>query len=316
MGEIVSPVTDRFGRPITHLRVSVTSRCNHSCVFCHREGVLAPNAQKEMSPEDIEFLILTSTAIGVNNVKFTGGEPLIREDIVRIVSLAKKHVREVTLVSNGSLLSKYASGLAEAGLDRLNVSLHSVREETFKRITGGRLREVLSGIDAAIQAGLKVKLDFLLLKHNIEEFPEVVDYAERKGLDMNVIELIPLGMPPKVYASLRAPLDHVVKYLDKRASKKEVIRFQNRPVYELPTGIKVYVIRGYGNPELCAGCTRLRVTPDGKLKTCIYRNDNLVDAWDEIRLRNKEGLLRRFIEAVRLREPFFKYQNMNYVLRR
>ncbi len=310
------PVTDRFGRPVTHLRVSVTLRCNHSCIFCHREGVLPSNTARELSPEDIEFLVSVSRDVGIKYVKLTGGEPLVRDDIVRIVSLLRNYVEEVSLVSNGSLLSRYAAVLAEAGLDRVNVSLHSVREETFKQITGGRLSDVLSGIDAAVNAGLKVKLDFLLLRQNFSEFHEVIDYATRKGLDINVIELIPIGMSQKDYASLKAPMDPVIEYLESHAARKHVIKFQNRPVYELPAGIKVYVIRGHGNPELCAGCTRLRVTPDGKLKTCIYRNDNLVDAWEEIRSRNREGLLNKLLEAIRRREPFFKPRNAGLNSRR
>ncbi len=302
-----SGVRDRYGRPITSLRVSVTLRCNHSCVFCHMEGILRGDRTRELSPEDYGFLLKVLSKYGVRDVKLTGGEPLIRRDIVEIVEALRPYTYDLSMVTNGSLLKYFARGLAEAGLDRMNVSLHSLNEETFRRITGGKLKPVLEGIDEALEYGHLIKLDYVLLRMNRDEVLNVVNYASSKGLDLNIIELIPIGMDEGKYRELSADVDPVVKLLDELAVKKKVIPFQNRPVYELPTGVKVFVILGYGNPYLCAGCTRLRMTPDGKFKTCIYRNDNLVDAWSPIKSRDEEGLIEAFLKSVSLREPYFKF---------
>jgi cyclic pyranopterin phosphate synthase len=306
-------VRDRYGRPVTALRVSVTLRCNHSCVFCHMEGIMRSGKLKELSTEDYGFLLKVLSKYGVRDVKLTGGEPLVRKDIVEIVESLRPYTYDLSMVTNGSLLKYFARGLAEAGLDRMNVSLHSLNEETFRRITGGKLKPVLEGIDEALEYGHIIKLDYVLLKMNRDEILNIVNYASSKGLDLNIIELIPINMDERRYLELASDVDPVVKLLDEIATKKQVIPFQNRPVYVLPSGIKVFLIIGYGNPYLCAGCTRLRMTPDGKFKTCIYRNDNLVDAWDTIKSRDEEGLIQAFLKSVSLREPYFKFSNENNV---
>jgi len=300
---------DRFGRPVDSLRVSVTLRCNHSCVFCHMEGILGGHKRKELSPEDYGFLSSILSKLGVRNYKLTGGEPLVRRDIVDIVNEIRPKAYEVSIVTNGSLLRHYAKGLAEAGLDRMNVSLHSLREEVFNKITGGRLKPVLEGIDEALNYGHIIKLDYVFLRWNSGEFRSLIDFASKKGIDINIIELIPLGMDQKRYSELVASVDPVMSYLERISVRVEVNPFQNRPIYYLPQGNKAVVIKGYGNPYLCAGCTRLRMTPDGKFKTCIFVNNNLVNAWDQIKNRDEEGLKQAFLEAVERREPYFKFED-------
>ncbi len=300
---------DNFGRPVDSLRVSVTLRCNHSCVFCHMEGIKGGSKLKELSPGDYGFLSSSLRKLGVRNYKLTGGEPLIRRDIVDIISEIRPKAYEVSIVTNGSLLKHYAKGLAEAGLDRMNVSLHSLREEVFNKITGGRLKPVLEGIDEALNYGHIIKLDYVFLRWNSQEFRSLIDYATQKGLDINIIELIPIGMDQEKYSELVASVDPVMSYLERISVRIEVNPFQNRPIYYLPQGNKAIVIKGYGNPYLCAGCTRLRMTPDGKFKTCIFINNNLVSAWDHIKNRDEEGLKQAFLEAVKRREPYFKFVN-------
>jgi len=311
--QVVNPLgsiaRDRFARPVDSLRISVTLRCNHSCIFCHMEGILGNQGDKELLPEDYGFLTSILRRLGVRNYKLTGGEPLIRRDIVEVVGEIRPNAYEVSIVTNGSLLKHYAKGLAEVGLDRMNVSLHSLRKWVFHKITGGRLEPVLKGIDEALEYGHIIKLDYVYLKWNSEEFKEIVDYASARGLDINIIELIPLGMYKERYEKLVASVDPVMKYLSKISLRVEANPFQNRPTYYLPQGNKAVVIKGYGNPYLCAGCTRLRMTPDGKFKTCIFVNNNLVDAWNHIRGRDEEGLRRDFLEAVSRREPYFKFKD-------
>ncbi len=298
---------DRFGRPVNMLRVSVTLRCNHACIFCHREGIPASLVSKELSAGDLGFVAEVASTLGITAFKITGGEPLVREDIVDIISEVSQHVKEVSLVTNASRLKGLAPKLAEAGLSRVNISLHSLKEDVFRRVTGGGdLSNVLHGIKAAVDAGLKVKLNYLILSLNINEFRNIIEYASSIGANLNIIELIPLGTPPKTYKELHAALDPVEKYLREHAVKAWLTNFQNRPTYLLPTGIKVYVIKGYGNPQLCAKCTRLRMTPDGKIQTCIYRPDQTINARDAILNRDTEALKKAFKQATRLREPYFK----------
>lgn len=299
----IGPFVDRFGRPVTHLRLSVTNRCNHDCIFCHREGIFR-TPEYEMSPEEIGFLAEVLSGVGIKFVKLTGGEPLVRNDIVEIVRSISPYA-EVSMVTNGSLLKHFAAGLADAGLARLNISLHSLNPAVFKEITKGRLEQVLEGVKAAIDAGLPVKFDVVVLKHNFGELRDLVRFATRVGADINLIELIPIGMGFHEWKKLHADVDPIESWLDERAVSVERLPFQNRAVYRMPEGISVYVIKGYGNPELCAACTRIRMTPDGKFKTCIYRQD-YIDALPAIKAGDKEALIEVFRKAVAVREPFFK----------
>ncbi len=302
---------DRFGRPVDRLRVSLTMRCNHSCVFCHREGIGAKGGRGELGWRDWAFVARVASRLGIRYVKLTGGEPLVRDDIVDVVAGMAEHLDEVSMVTNASLLKSLASKLAEAGLSRVNISLHSLRHDVFKSITGGSLKHVLEGLKAALDAGLRVKINYLVLKHNAGEFKDIIAYAARIGADVNVIELIPLGTAVPKYEAMHAPLDRVEEWLSRRAVKFWESSFQGRPTYELPEGIRVYLIKGFGNPSLCARCSRLRMTPDGLIQTCIYRPDQIVDARDVIVERDAEGLTRALARATMLREPYFMKHQRN-----
>jgi len=297
---------DRFNRAVTHLRISITNRCNHRCVFCHSEGYFEKKPVEELTAEHWGFVASVAASIGVKYVKITGGEPLVRRDIVEVVEYMVENRLETSMVTNGSLLENYADKLAEKGLSYVNVSLHSLNREKFKMITGGDLERVLRGIDAAVNAGLKTRLDYVVLAWNIDEYRDIVDYASRKGLDLNIIELIPVGLAITEWRELHRSLSEIESYLEEISVAKRVREFQSRPVYVLPSGIEVTLVKGFCNPEMCIACTRLRMTPEGYIKTCIYRNDQLVDARKYILAFDREGLAAAFKKAVEIREPFFK----------
>jgi len=302
------PLRDSYGRPVDRLRISVTNRCNYRCVFCHSEGISRVDPVAEaLNAEDYGFIAYVLRKYGVKYYKLTGGEPLVRDDICEIVLNMKKHAEEVSLVTNGSLLPEKAGPLAEAGLDRLNVSLHSLRSEVYEYITGGSklLSRVLEGIDKALDYGIKVKVNFLLMKSNIDELPRILDYAESKGLDVNVIELVPLGVPAGVYSREHVPTPTVLNLIEGRSVKVEIREFQNRPVYVLRSGIRVEVVIGYGNKFLCAACTRMRLTPDGSFKTCLYLEKPTFNVVEAVKRRDEEALAELFKEAVLSRKPFF-----------
>ena len=300
-------LVDKYGRPLTHMRISVTLRCNHSCIFCHMEGIpISQSSLNELSPKEYGLIAKAASDLGIRYYKLTGGEPLLRNDIVDIVREIRPYALSISLTTNGSLLAKYAEDLKEAGIDYINVSLHSLKPDVFKFITGGNLNSVLKGIEEALNVGIKLKIDFLALKFNENEFKEIIDYASKYGLDMNVIELIPLGIAVNEWKSLHISLSNIEKFLEDIAVKKYIKEFQNRPTYILPTGIKVTIVKGYANPDLCMKCTRIRLTPDGKLKLCIYRNDLYIDLKPALKMKSVDKIKELIIKANKLREPFFK----------
>lgn len=301
---------DRFGRVVDSLRLIVTNRCNYQCIFCHREGLepVTTTSEEKLKPGDYGFLAKVASKIGIKYYKLTGGEPLLRDDIHEIVYEIKPYTEEVSLVTNGFLLSRRAELLAESGVDRINVSLHSLREDTYRYITGGisGLREVLRGLEFSVNYGIKVKLNFLVMKSNVSEVPEVLRFAEKHGFDVNIIELIPLECPVEVYKREHVALDPVIRLLERIAVSKATKSFQNRITYTLPSGVRVEVVTGYGNPLMCTACKRLRLTPEGCIKTCLYVNKPCIDLYEAIATRNEKAVLEGFEKAIKLREPYFK----------
>ncbi len=308
-------LVDRFGRPLTNLRISVTNKCNYACIFCHREGE-RPTADS-LSARDIELVSRAAYSLGIKTFKITGGEPLTRPDIEEIVSSIKNIGRdvEVSMTTNGYFLLEHAKSLQEAGLDRLNISLHAINSVNYNRMTGVRgSGKVIEGLHLARDLGIPVKLNFVLTKYNVVELPQILDFASKMGFNINLIELIPEGRGRENFHALYYPVEKVLPMLAEKSSKIERRPLHNRPVFVLDTGIKVEVIANYCNPMFCLGCTRIRLTHDAKLKPCLNRNDNLVDVsgilHDES--MSQEEKLHRLVAAIRLvntlREPFFKLE--------
>lgn len=289
---------DPFGRKVIGLRIAVTSRCNMSCRYCHHEGEDLGEGSPEMSRDDIVKVIVAGADLGVKRVKFTGGEPLLRPDLEWIIERLPDSL-EVSLTTNGTLLAGRAKSLAEAGLDRVNVSLDSLRPEVYSRITGGTAedhRRVLDGIDAAIGAGLvPVKVNMVVLKENEGEVWDMVDFARARGVILQLIELVDLSGH-----GFAGDLSRIEKELELRAEKVVTRDLHRRRKYFID-GAEVEVVRPIDNTEFCANCTRLRVTSDGKLKPCLLRNDNLVDLGSA----DLEGTKRLIEKATLLRSPFF-----------
>ncbi len=306
---------DRFGRPVLNLRVSVTQRCNLHCSYCHREGQekTVENKVVEMSVDEIVRLVKIAVRMGMNRVKLTGGEPLVRNDILEIVeSLGKiSGLKDLSMTTNGTLLAKYAEELYQKGLMRVNVNIPTLNPETYSKLTGGRLRDVLEGIKAAVDAGLyPVKLNMLILKGvNDHEVWSMVNFASKTGTILQLIELEPINISKSYYLQHHCALDDYELELGRKAISVETRRFMhNRRIYHLPEA-KVEVIHPMENTEFCAHCTRLRITSDGKLKPCLMRNDNLVDVLTPLRNGASDKELEQlFLEAIRRREPFFSIE--------
>ncbi len=297
---------DRFGRPVTGLRISVTEKCNLDCFYCHREGCFS--GSREMTAGEIGKIVGLATEFGVSKIKLTGGEPLLRKDIAGVVTaVTASRVKEVSMTTNGTLLAKVAGKLAAAGLDRVNISLDTLDEATYKRITGrGLLREVLRGIDAALSAGLTpAKLNMVLLAGvNEREVERMIAYTSKRGIILQLIELLETNGAD--FETYHCGLDGIERNLGKRAVAVRTRRsMQARRKYILSGG-EVEVVRPMHNSEFCAHCTRLRLTPDGYLKPCLMRNDNLVDVLSPLRAGDSEGVREAFVKTIARREPYFR----------
>ena len=193
-------LVDPFGRAITYLRVSVTDRCDFRCVYCMAENMTFLPKAEILTLEELDRLCSAFVARGVRKLRLTGGEPLVRRGIMTLVTSLARHLRsgaldELTLTTNGSQLAKYADAIVAAGVRRINVSLDTLDAEKFRAITRwGALDQVLAGIDAAQAAGLKIKINAVALKGvNDDEFPRLLEWAHGRGMDLTLIEVMPLG---------------------------------------------------------------------------------------------------------------------------
>ncbi len=298
---------DPYGRPINSLRISLTQRCNFNCFFCHHEG--EHDSGIELTVEEVERIVKLAASQGVRKVKLTGGEPLVRKDIVEIVERISPLVDEVSMTTNASKLEELAHPLKEAGLARVNVSLHTLCPESFEEITGNGSEQVTKGIEAAVKAGLNpVKLNMVVMKDvNHTEIDEMIDYSKKVGAILQLIEFQELEDGVEHYGKYHYDLVPVEEELEKRSEKVVERAMHLRKIYYLKEGGKVEVVRPMHNSKFCAYCTRIRVTSDGKLKSCLMRDDNHVPFVSLMRNGASENeILDAFKEAIRRRVPFWR----------
>mgnify|MGYP001493833874 FL=1 len=287
---------DTYNRPVSNLRISLTPKCNLSCIYCHREGENVLGAP--LSAAEIAEVLRVAAGFGIRSVKFTGGEPMLRSDLIDIIRSVPAGM-ESSITTNGTLLAGLAADLKRAGLRRVNVSIDSLDPVTYKKIAGtDRLSDVLEGIDAAIATDLTpVKLNMVVLKgindHEIDDFLTYV--RGNRDLVLQLIELMNFND-----CDHHGDLNGLENSLASRSKQIVTRRMHHRKKYCLD-GAEVEVVRPLHNTEFCAFCNRLRLTSDGKLKPCLLRTDNHVD----IRGKSGKELEDLFIEAVRRREPFY-----------
>jgi cyclic pyranopterin phosphate synthase len=304
-------LTDPYGRPIESIRISITQRCNLSCFYCHQEGEASKHG-KEMTPEEIQRVVEIAASFSIKKVKLTGGEPLVRKDIFDIIHKIKstQGIKEVSMTTNGILLSDNAEKLKNAGLTRVNISLDTLNVEKYKLITGlDAFKNVISGIRTVVKVGLcPVKINMVLLKDlNEDEVGDMIRFTNENGLILQIIEL-ESPAETEAYMKYHAELENVEKYLKSVAEKVVVRRMHHRRKYFLHEGGEVEVVRPMHNIEFCQNCNRIRVTSDGKLKPCLFRNNNLVDFIGPLRNgASNEELKALFVKAAKRRAPFFTY---------
>jgi cyclic pyranopterin phosphate synthase len=241
----------------------------------------------EMTADEIIRMVRVAAGLGISKVKLTGGEPLLRKDIVEIVKgiAAIKDIGELSMTTNGTMLEHLAEELRSSGLGRINITLPTLDAEAYEKLNGGKIEPVLRGVEAAVTAGLcPVKVNMLLLKGiNDDAVFDMIEFAKKTGAILQMIELEPLNISSEYYLSHHMPLDKYEQMLDGMAEKTETRKFmQNRKVYYLPD-TSVEIIHPTENAEFCSHCTRLRVTSDGKLKPCLMTKNNLIDILTPLR---------------------------------
>lgn len=272
---------DTFGRQVTYLRLSVTDRCDLRCTYCMSEKMTFLPKSDLLDAEELEAVAKVFIARGVKKIRVTGGEPLVRRNILDIMSRLSnflgRGLEELTLTTNGTQLSKYAQSLAQMGVKRINISLDSLDAESYRRITrGGRLEQVLDGIAAAQSHGMQIKLNVVVLKHdNVTELPSIIRWAHKRDIDVTLIEAMPLGNIDEDRFDQYIPLSSVREDLETEFTfRSDAYRTGGPSQYWRidETGGRIGFITPLSN-NFCAGCNRVRLTCTGKLYLCLGQND-------------------------------------------
>jgi cyclic pyranopterin phosphate synthase len=302
---------DPFQRAITYLRVSVTDRCDFRCVYCMSEHMTFLPKADLLSLEELDRLCSAFVAKGVTKLRLTGGEPLVRRGIMTLVSSLSRHLKtgalsELTLTTNGSQLEKYAAELKGHGIERINVSIDTLNPDTFRAITRwGDLKKVLAGIDAAQAAGLKVKINAVALKGvNEEEIGDLVAWAHDRGMDITLIEVMPLGDIEESRLDQYLPLSLVRARLSERYTLEDIDYRTGGPARY--TRVKETGGRlGFITPmthNFCESCNRVRVTCTGTLFMCLGHED-AADLRTPLRASEGDDLLHAAIDEAITRKP-------------
>lgn len=286
------PLIDQFGRHVTYLRLSVTDRCDLRCTYCMAEHMTFLPKRDVLSLEELEAISLAFIRRGVRKIRISGGEPLVRRDILTLFDRLGTHVGgaldELTLTSNATLMPQYAERLFNAGVRRVNISLDTLNAETFRQITRiGDLQKTLLGIESARQAGLKIKINAVAMQHqNADELPDLIAWAHGQGFDITLIEVMPLGLTGEDRVDQYIPLTAIRDRLETRWTlTDEISAARNsgpaRYVRVAETGGRIGFITPLTN-NFCAGCNRVRVTCTGRIYSCLGQ-DNHLDLRDAMR---------------------------------
>lgn len=300
---------DRYGREIRDMRISITQKCNLRCFYCHNEG--QKKSDGEMSSKEIERIVNAGKRIGIRKLKITGGEPLLRNDVVEIVEKTSRYMDEVSMTTNGILLEKYIGVLKNAGLGRVNVSLDSLNPETYRYITGvSRLQSVITGVKTAAEI-MPVKINTVVMKNvNENEIGDMIKFANENNVTLQLIEIETdkKHAGNGFYRKYHHDLQDIEEKLKEKALRIEVRRMHHRKKYFLPFNggeVQVEIVRPMHNSEFCKNCSRIRVTSDGKIKPCLFDN-NYMDIVSLVKNNSDDNkLMEAFEKAIYMRKPYW-----------
>jgi cyclic pyranopterin phosphate synthase len=307
-----TPLIDPFARPISYLRVSVTDRCDFRCVYCMSEHMSFLPKKELLTLEELDRLSSAFIGLGVEKLRITGGEPLVRRGIMTYFNGMARHLetgalKELTLTTNGSQLRRFAADLAACGVRRVNVSLDTLNDRKFAEITRwGRLAQVLDGIDAAQEAGLRVKINTVALKgFNEDELFTLVDWCAARGMDLTFIEVMPMGdLGNENRLDQYWPLKDLRARLAERLSLTELAERTGGPARYVrihETGQKIGFITPLTH-NFCESCNRVRLTCTGELYMCLGQED-MADLRAPLRASTDDAPLIAAIRAAIARKP-------------
>jgi len=302
---------DPFGRHVSYLRVSVTDRCDFRCVYCMSEDMTFLPKKDVLSLEELERMCTAFVRKGVKKLRLTGGEPLVRKNIMSLINNLGKlietgELEELTLTTNGSQLHRYADDLVAAGVKRINVSVDTLDPVKFQEATRwGRLEQVMTGLAAAKKAGLQVKINAVALKHlNAMEFDDMIRWCGENGFDLTLIETMPLGEIGEDRVDQYLPLSQVRQDLEKRWTLKDIPYRTGGPARYTEigeTGRKLGFITPLTH-NFCESCNRVRLTCTGTLYMCLGQED-AADLRAPIRASEDDALLDAAIDEAIGRKP-------------
>jgi cyclic pyranopterin phosphate synthase len=302
---------DSFGREITYLRLSVTDRCDLRCTYCMAENMTFLPRKDLLSLEELGTLCESFIKRGIKKIRITGGEPLVRRDLMSFIHKLSKHrisgkLDEITLTTNGTLLSRYAKELKLYGVERINISLDTLDPIVFTKLTRrNALEAVLKGIDTALEAGIKVKINTVALKGvNDREIPSLIEWAHNKSMDITLIEVMPLGDIDEDRVDQYIPLNAIRDNLEQRFTLNNVPLRTGGPARYAKireTGGILGMITPLTN-NFCASCNRVRVTCTGQIYTCLGHGHKL-DLRAAIRGENSDAELERLLGVAMREKP-------------
>jgi len=299
-----APLQDSFGRKINYLRLSVTDRCDFRCTYCMAEKMQFVPREDILSLEECLFIARTFVGLGVDKIRLTGGEPLVRKNFPWLAARIREldGLRELALTSNGTRLSQFAIPLAEAGVDHINISLDTLKPEVFKSITrGGDLNQVLAGIDAAIAAfgGNRIKLNSVLLRGiNERELPAMLEFALARKVDISFIEQMAMGDTGHPHADSFYGSQEALSQLEQykltvsHETSGGPARYWRIPGHESRIGFISPHTQNF-----CADCNRMRVTARGELFPCLG-NEGMVDLLPAVRAADEHALRELILQSV------------------
>lgn len=308
---VTAPLVDPFRRAISYLRVSVTDRCDMRCVYCMSEDMIFLPKRDLLTLEELDRLCTAFVRRGVRKLRITGGEPLVRRNILHLFHALGRHIKsgalsELTLTTNGSQLAHHAKELAEAGVRRLNVSLDTLDPAKYTAITRwGNHAQTMAGIDAAQAAGLSVKINMVALKGvNEAEIAPMLAWAHARGFDLTLIEVMPLGKIESTRADQFLPLNLVEARLKESFTLRETGYRTGGParyVHVAETGGRLGFITPLTH-NFCESCNRVRVTCTGTLYMCLGQED-AADLRTPLRASQTDELLHAALDAAIARKP-------------
>ncbi|MBC7283219.1 GTP 3',8-cyclase MoaA [Hoeflea sp.] len=312
MTDTLNPaMMDPFGRSVTYLRVSVTDRCDFRCTYCMAENMTFLPKKDLLTLEELERLCTVFVEKGVRKIRLTGGEPLVRKNIMHLVRQLGRHIDagrmdELTLTTNGSQLARFAPELYDCGVRRINVSIDTLDPDKFRKITRwGELDKVLEGVRAAQAAGLKIKINAVALKDfNDTEIPEMLRWAHGQGMDMTVIETMPMGEIDEDRTDQYLPLSQLRSNLERQFTLDDIPFNTGGPARYVrikETGGKLGFITPMTH-NFCESCNRVRLTCTGTLYMCLGQDD-ASDLRGPLRASEGNELLSAAIDEAITRKP-------------